>query len=690
MSEKQISGIDTTAFSSVIKPTQDFFRFVNGPWIDSYALPADHARYGSFNKLSEDAEMHLREILEEDDAPCTKSRAVYTAFLDTEALEKAGVTPILDALHRIDGAATKSDLHAVLGELSVTGGPEMVGVAVYSDPGRPGTNVAHLFQGGIGLPDEGYYREERFSPIREKYTDMVAQLLHLAGYAPSPSAAHDDAARFLEVETRIASHHWDNVASRDEDKTYTPYTWDDLLSALDGFDAEPFVDAWQKAYDASVTGKALPLDAHGILAHTIVHQPSFLTGIATFWKDSPLDDLKLWARVHELIAWAPYLSQAFDQARFDFYGKALHGTTEQRERWRRAVALVDGICGEDVGREYVRRHFPASSKARVERLVSNLIEAYRASITASDWLGDETKAKALEKLSKFTPMIGYTNHWRDYTALDVKEGDPLASIVRAANLYANGYELGKAGKPVDREEWLMTPQTVNAYYEPTLNVIVFPAAILQPPFFDADADDAANYGGIGSVIGHEIGHGFDDQGSKYDGDGLLHDWWTAQDRENFEKRTHALIEQYNAFVPLQLQEKYEAAGTADKAPHVNGALTIGENIGDLGGVNIALKAYAISLGATDGSLDAVRKALATAPEIDEYSGVQRFFLSYAQVWRSKTRDELAEQFLQIDPHSPAEFRVNGIVRNVDLFHEAFGVRPGDGMWLDPDQRVRIW
>lgn len=684
------SGIDASAFSSVIKPASDFYRYVNGPWIDSYALPADHARYGSFNKLSEDAELHLREILEDDDAPCSLSRTVYNAFLDTDALEEAGIKPILANLKAIDDAPDKAALHATLGTLSVSGGPGLIGMAVYSDPGNAGTNVAHLFQGGLGLPDEGYYREERFHAVREAYVTMVSQLLHLAGYSPSPSQALDDARRFLDVETRIAKNHWDNVSSRDEDKTYNPYDWDQLVQALDGFDFAEWVDAWQAAYDASETARTLPVNLHDVLSHTIVHQPSFITGIAAFWKSASLDDLKLWARVHELIGWSTYLNAAFDQAHFDFYGRTLHGTTEQRKRWRRAVSLVDGVCGEDVGREYVRRHFPAASKERMEKLVGNLIAAYRASISASDWLGEETKAKALEKLGKFEAKIGYTDHWRDYTALSIHEGDGLLDIMRAANRYENGYELGKAGKPVDKDEWLMTPQTVNAYYEPTLNVIVFPAAILQPPFFDPQAEDAANYGGIGAVIGHEIGHGFDDQGSKYDGDGRLHDWWTQQDRANFEQRTHALIEQFNAFTPLQLVEKYEAAGKPAQAPHVNGALTIGENIGDLGGVNIALKAYALSLGAADGSDTAVREALQHAPVMDGFTGVQRFFLSYAQIWRSKTRNELAEQFLQIDPHSPAEFRVNGIVRNVDLFYDAFGVQPSDAMWLDPSERVRIW
>jgi len=371
----------------------------------------------------------------------------------------------------------------------------------------------------------------------------------------------------------------------------------------------------------------------------------------------------------------------------------LSGTTQQRDRWRRGVSLVNGVCGEDVGREYVKRHFPESSKQRMGQLVDNLIDAYRVSITNSDWLGEETKAKALEKLSKFTPMIGYTERWRDYTAFDVHADAGLVANMQAAALYEWGFQLSKAGKPVDKGEWLMNPQTVNAYYEPSMNVIVFPAAILQPPFFNPDAEDAANYGGIGAVIGHEIGHGFDDQGAQYDGDGVLNDWWTTDDKANFEKRTKALIEQYNAFVPTQLAEKY--ADEPNKAPHVNGALTIGENIGDLGGVNIALKAYAFALDEAagrdkDGSAKAIEESLSAAPVMDGWTGLQRFFLSYASIWRSKNRDELAEKYLQIDPHSPAECRTNGIVRNVDLFYRAFDVTPDSAMWLDPDKRVRIW
>lgn len=687
------SGLDTAAFSSVIKPSDDLFRFVNGPWIDTYRLPDDKARYGSFDKLAEDAESQIRDILEDEDCPAAKSQALYRSFMDTDAIEAAGATPIRPALDAIDHAADKEALTRTIGALKpIDMGPDVFDIAVFGDPKNPDTNVVHLEQSGIGLPDEAYYREDHYAPIREAYVDMVAKQLRLAGYGDEETT-RAQANRFLDVETRIAANHWDNVATRDSQKTYNPTDFATLSDELAHFDIAAWADAWQGAYDATPAAKTQPVDLTTALQHTIVHEPSFLKGFDAFWNNADLDDLKLWARVHVIIGTASLLSHDYDAANFDFYGKVLSGTTQQRDRWRRGVSLVNGVCGEDVGREYVKRHFPESSKQRMGQLVDNLIDAYRVSITNSDWLGEETKAKALEKLSKFTPMIGYTERWRDYTAFDVHADAGLVVNMQAAALYEWGFQLSKAGKPVDKGEWLMNPQTVNAYYEPSMNVIVFPAAILQPPFFNPDAEDAANYGGIGAVIGHEIGHGFDDQGAQYDGDGVLNDWWTADDKANFEKRTKALIEQYNAFVPTQLDEKY--ADEPNKAPHVNGALTIGENIGDLGGVNIALKAYAFALDEAagrdkDGSAKAIEESLSAAPVMDGWTGLQRFFLSYASIWRSKNRDELAEKYLQIDPHSPAECRTNGIVRNVDLFYRAFDVTPDSAMWLDPDKRVRIW
>lgn len=690
MSNTYQSGIDPAAFSSVTRPADDLFRYVNGPWIDTYALPDDRSRYGSFDRLAENAESQIRDILESDGDEAAVSKAIYRSFLDVDAVEQAGVAPIRADLDALDAVGSKAELTALLGELSPYGGPDLFGFDIFGDFNDPDHNIMHMSQGGLGLPDEAYYREDHYAPIRDAYVTMVARQLQNAGYDDDAQA---QAQRLLEIETTIASHHWTNVETRDSQKTNNPTDFAALSAMLPSFDVEAWAKAMQTSYDRSKTARSYPVDVLGALAHVNVMEPSFLTGLDGFWAGADLEDLRLWARVHIIVGRAGMLSSAFDTTNFDFYGRTLSGAKEQRVRWKRGVSLVNGICGEDVGRIYVREHFPESSKTRMEQLVHNLIEAYHVSILNSDWLGDETKRKALDKLDHFEAKIGYTNHWRDYTALDVDTSAGLMDNMRAASVYEFGYQMAKCGKPVDKDEWLMNPQTVNAYYEPTLNIIVFPAAILQPPFFDPDAEDAVNYGGIGSVIGHEIGHGFDDQGAQFNGEGKLEDWWTAEDKERFQQLTKALIDQYDRFVPAQLQEKY--GDDPDKAPHVNGALTIGENIGDLSGVNIALKAYAFSLDEAqgrpiDGDPAAIEAALDTAPTLDGFTGLQRFFLGYALIWRTKNRDELAEQYLQIDPHSPAECRTNGIARNVELFYKAFGVTPDDRMWLKPEERVHIW
>ncbi|PAU69010.1 peptidase M13 [Bifidobacterium italicum] len=689
MSNTYQSGIDPAAFSSVIRPADDLFRYVNGPWIDTYALPDDRSRYGSFDRLAENAESQIRDILESDGDEAAVSKAIYRSFLDVDAVEQAGVTPIRADLDAIDAVTSKAELTALLGEMSPYGGPDLFGFDIFGDFNDPDHNIMHVSQGGLGLPDEAYYREDHYAPIRDAYVTMVARQLRNAGYDDEQAQAR----RLLEIETAIASHHWTNVETRDSQKTNNPTDFAALSAMLAAFDVETWAKAMQTSYDRSKTARSYPVDVLGALAHVNVMEPSFLTGLDAFWAQADLEDLRLWARVHVIVGRASMLSSAFDTTNFDFYGRTLSGAKEQRVRWKRGVSLVNGICGEDVGRIYVREHFPESSKTRMEQLVRNLIEAYHVSILNSDWLGDETKRKALDKLDHFEAKIGYTNHWRDYTALDVDMSAGLMDNMRAASVYEFGYQMAKCGKPVDKDEWLMNPQTVNAYYEPTLNIIVFPAAILQPPFFNPAAEDAVNYGGIGSVIGHEIGHGFDDQGAQFNGEGKLEDWWTAEDKARFQQLTKALIEQYDRFVPAQLQEKY--SDDPDKAPHVNGALTIGENIGDLSGVNIALKAYAFSLDEAqgrpiEGDPAAIEAALDTAPTLDGFTGLQRFFLGYALIWRTKNRDELAEQYLQIDPHSPAECRTNGIARNVELFYKAFGVTPDDRMWLKPEERVHIW
>ena len=488
--ETLTSGIDPASFSSVIKPTNDLFRYVNGPWIDTYRLPDDRSRYGSFDKLAEDSENQVHEILEDDDCPATKSQALYRSFLNTDAIEAAGLDPIRDELGLIDSSIDKAALTRVLGTINPTGGPDLFGLAVYGDPGDPDRNIAHLEQAGLCLPDEAYYREDHYAPVREAYVNMVATQLVNAGYAPAaednpnvddelpkpqdedegnepttatPSEAALDMARhFLAVETKIAANHWDNVATRDSVKTYNPTDYNDLAATLKNFDLDSWINAWQSAYDATESAKVQPIDFKSVFAHVIVHEPSFLIGLDAFWAEANLADLKLWARVHMILGFASSLSHDFDTTNFDFYGKVLSGAKKQRDRWKRAVSLVNGICGEDVGREYVRRHFPESSKRRMEELVANLIDAYRASITNSDWLGEDTKAKALEKLSKFTPKIGYTNHWRDYSALNPSADALPAENAKAANLYETGYQLAKVGKAVDKDEWMRRTTAASA------------------------------------------------------------------------------------------------------------------------------------------------------------------------------------------------------------------------------------
>jgi putative endopeptidase len=669
--------------SQTVRPQDDLFRYVNGPWLDSYVFPDDKANDGISEKLTEDAQNNVRIILEDPQSPAKKSAILYRSYMDTDRIEAEGITPVAAQLDAIEAAGSKEELNTVLGALTPAGGPHLIDLDVYPDPGNPSMNTIHITQSGIGLPDEAYYRSEHYASIREAYTAMLATLFTLAQLAHTNEDAVQFANTVLQLETAIARYHWDIVSCRDDEKTYNPRTWSELLDLMPHYPFESWIDAWQQSVSPS-------LDLKEKFSNVIVYQPSFLTGLSEVWESHRLDEWKLWASAHVLIAAAPYLSKDFEDTAFDFFGKVLSGTLKMKDRWRRAVKFVDDATGEEVGQEYVRRHFPQSSKQKVEELVEHLLNAYRSSIISSDWLGEDTKSKALDKLSKFQPKIGYTNHWRDYSALNVSDSLSLIDNIREVNRHESDFAFRKAGQPVDKDEWLMTPQTVNAYYEPTMNVIVFPAAILQAPYFDPDADDAVNYGGIGATIGHEIGHGFDDQGSRYDGDGLFHNWWTQADRDNFEKRTAALISQYDAFIPQQLVEKYEAEGKLDQAPHVQGALTIGENIGDLAGTAIALKAYAETLGADMADDASIHAALENAPVVDGETGLQRFFISYAFSWREASRDEDIEKLIATNPHAPEEFRVNGIVRNIDAFQEAFAVRPGDGMWLELDKRVRIW
>ncbi|MDO8107250.1 M13-type metalloendopeptidase [Isoptericola sp. b441] len=657
-----ISGIDRSDLDPAVRPQDDLFRHVNGTWLTEHEIPADRAFDGSFRALHDQAEEHVRQIITElgehtardGDSPADPNAArigaLYTSFMDTETVERLGLTPLDEELAAIDAATDREALAGVLGALQRTGGAQAVGLYVDNDAHDPEQYAVYLYQAGLGLPDEAYYRDEGYAEIRAAYTPHVARMLTLSGVP----RATEDAEQVVAFETALATHHWDVVADRDAERTYNPMSFEDLVARAPGFDWR----GWAAALGVPA----------GSLDRVVVREPEFAVGLGQVWTDTDPAVIRSWLRYHLLTRRAPYLTDDVVEANFDFYGRTLTGAQQVRERWKRAVSLVEGALGEAVGQVYVARHFPPSHKERMVELVATLVEAYRRSITDLDWMGEATKARALEKLDAFTPKLGYPETWKSYEGLEMEPAD-LMGNVRRSNAYEQDRELGKIGRPLDRGEWFMTPQTVNAYYNPGMNEIVFPAAILQPPFFDVDADDAVNYGGIGAVIGHEIGHGFDDQGSKYDGTGALHDWWTTADRSEFESRTRALIDQYSTFSPAQLD---------DPTTRVNGAFTIGENIGDLGGLAIALEAYTIAL------------AGAEAPVLDGLTGTQRVFLGWARAWREKGRDEAVRQRLATDPHSPAEFRCNGVVRNIDAFHEAFGTVPGDGLWLDPGARVSIW
>jgi len=647
------AGIELDELDPAVRPQDDLFRHVNGRWIDRTEIPADKARWGSFYTLAEAAELAVRAELEEAQraAPGSEERKVgdlYTSFMDAERVEALGWSPLADEFAAVAAVGDVAALVALLGRLERIGTGGFFAAFVDNDPGDPERYLVFLEQAGLGLPDESYYREPQFEQLREAYRAHLERMLGLAGF-DEPAAR---AARVFELETAIASHHWDNVRSRDAAATYNLRPWSEVV-ALAG--AAP-LDAWREAMRVPAAS----------LEEVVIRQPSFVEGLGSLLVEERLDawkDWLLWQLIHGA---APFLHEEAVQANFDFYGRALTGATELRARWKRGVGFAESAMGFALGRLYVEKHFPRTAKEEMRVLVGNLVEAYRQSIESLPWMTPATRAKALEKLAKFTPKVGYPDSWRDYSSLVADPGDLLGNMQRAAE-FAFLRELSKIGKPIDRDEWFMTPQTVNAYYNPGFNEIVFPAAILQYPFFDPDRDDAANYGAIGAVIGHEIGHGFDDQGSRFDGDGRLLDWWTAEDRAAFEERTKSLIAQYDALSPRQVPGQ-----------HVNGALTIGENIGDLGGLGIAWKAYLISLGEAE------------PPVIDGLSGAQRFLLSWAQAWRSKYRDEEAARLLAIDPHSPSEFRCNQIVRNLDVFAEAYGLQPGDGLWLDPAERVSIW
>jgi putative endopeptidase len=656
------SGIDLSHVDTTARPQDDLFGHVNGRWLSDYDIPADRATDGAFRDLFDRAEEQVRDLITEaseigspESTAATDEQRIgdlYASFLDEQAVERRGVQPLLDELAAIDDAADASALAAAVGVLQRTGMGGGVGIYVDTDSKDSTRYLVHFTQSGIGLPDESYFRDEQHAEVLAAYPGHIATMFSLV-FGGGPEDHAETAARIVALETKLAAAHWDVVKRRDADLTYNLRTFADLQTEGVGFDWTGWVTALGSTPEA--------------LAELVVRQPDYLTAFAALWNSEDLEDWKRWTRWRLIRSRASLLTDDLVAADFEFYGRLLTGAEQIRDRWKRAVSLVESMMGDAVGKLYVQRHFPPDAKARIDALVDNLQEAYRIGIDDLDWMTPQTRERALTKLNKFTAKVGYPTKWRDYSKLVIDRDDLYGNYQRG---YAVNHdrELAKLGGPVDRDEWFMTPQTVNAYYNPGMNEIVFPAAILQPPFFDAEADDAANYGGIGAVIGHEIGHGFDDQGAKYDGDGNLVDWWTDDDRTEFGARTKALIEQYDAYTPRAL----------DSGHHVNGAFTVGENIGDLGGLSIALLAYQLSLNGQP------------APVIDGLTGVQRVFFGWAQVWRTKSRDAEAIRRLAVDPHSPPEFRCNGVIRNVDAFYDAFDVAEDDALFLEPQRRVRIW
>ena len=644
--------------TATVRPQDDLFRHVHGEWLATAVIPDDRSMDGAFYKLRDAAEADSRAIVEDAAAQAEQGAApgspaqligdLYRSFMDTAAVQRRGLAPITEQLAGIDQVTDPTSLLRLFGTLrrDGVGGPFVLDID--SDPAAPDQYVLNLYQGGLGLPDESYYRDERHGPVREAYTEFLPEMLALAGLPDT----QDKAGRIYELESQLAAGHWDRVRSRDSSQTYNPKDRAGLNELLPA-------ELWDAFIDGLGADPAL-------LDHVVVRQPDYLTALAALLTADRLPAWKDYLAWQIVRAAAPMGPDELVEKNFDFYGRTLSGVPQLRERWKRGVGVVEMAAGEALGRLYVERHFPPAAKEQMDQLVGNLLEAYRREITNLSWMSEDTKARALEKLAAFTPKIGYPDTWRDYSALIVTADDLVGNARRAA-AFELDRQLAKIGRPVDRLEWFMSPQTVNAYYNPGMNEIVFPAAILQPPFFDPRADDAVNYGAIGAVIGHEIGHGFDDQGSKYDGRGALQDWWTEQDRAAFEVLTRKLIAQYDVLEPVQTP-----------GHHVNGALTVGENIGDLGGLGIAFQAWRISLAGAEPAV------------IDGLTGAQRFFLSWAAVWQTKIRDAEQLRLLSIDPHSPAEFRCNQVVRNLDEFHRAFEVGEGDALWLDPADRVRIW
>jgi putative endopeptidase len=648
-----VSGLLLDYMDSTVRPGDNFQMYVNGSWIRSTEIPADKSSYGIGRMLHDKAQEDVKKIIEDASASNKPAGSdeqkvgdLYASYLDMKRRDEIGIKPIEAELQRIDAIADYDALADYFGYAGIYGYGSPVQLFVESDMKNPTIYSLYVYQGGLGLPEREYYVSDgdKFPEIRKAYVEHVAKMLELAGIANGKKLSAD----IMALETKIASRHLKKEETRDVVKMYNNYSVDSLDQVMTRFDFTKFLAG------SGVTG----------LERIIISQPTYVLALNELIPATSLNTWKAYLKWNVVNARASELTTAMDEQNFKFYGTTLTGRTEQLPAWRRGVDVVNNNLGEVVGKVYVEKHFPAEAKDRMNKLVGNLIDAYKASINELDWMGAETKMQALDKLSKFTPKIGYPDKWKDYSAVSITK-DNLVANLQSAELANHKEQLAKIGKPIDKAAWQMNPQTVNAYYDPTKNEIVFPAAILQPPFFDLNADDAVNYGAIGAVIGHEIGHGFDDQGSTFDGDGVLKNWWTDQDKEEFKKRTKALVDQYNEFKVFS-------------DLNVNGEFTLGENIGDLGGLSIALKAYRMSL---QGQPE---------PVMDGFTGTQRVFLGWGQAWRHKAREQSLRMQVNTDPHSPAKFRVNGVVRNVPEFYEAFGVQPGDSLYLAPEKRVKIW
>ena len=651
-----VSGIDLQYVDKNVRAQDDFFSHVSGKWLAATEIPADKSSWGSFAKLRDDTLPQLRLIIEQAaqnrtaaaDSETRKVGDLYASYMDEKTLDALGIAPIQAELDRIAALKDKKEIPALIANLSRLGIDTPYNFGVHLDARDSTRYVVDISQSGLGLPDRDYYLKQddtKLVAARVKYQEFVQTMLSMSG----DKNAADAAEKIVALETALAKVQWTKVENRDPVKTYNKLDFGKLAALVPGYD-------WNAYFvEAGIKGK---------VDYVIVSQPGFLEGFGRLVEQQPLAVWKKYFEAHLISHYAGLLSKPFVDANFAFKGTALRGIPQIEPRWKRGVSLIERSIGEALGKVYVAQYFPPERKAHMEKLVQNLLAAYRKSIDTLDWMSPQTKKEAQIKLAKFRPKIGYPNKWKDYSSVQIRKDDLVGNVNRS-NRFAYDYDVAKLGKPVDREEWGMTPQTVNAYYNPELNEIVFPAAILQPPFFDAAADDAVNYGGIGGVIGHEISHGFDDQGSQYDGDGNLRDWWTKEDHAKFSAKTAMLIEQYNTFSPLP-------------GYHVNGALTLGENIADNSGLAIAFKAYQLSLGGK------------TAPVIDGLTGEQRLYMGWAQVWRAKSRDAQTIVQIKTDPHSPAQYRANGSLSNQPGFYSAFGVKDGDKMYLPPQQRVIIW